>query len=133
MAQAAADLVLPTLPIQTEAFAADPFPYLNAARAEHPWLARSDAGFYFVHDYEAIKELSLMDDKFRPAMDGITEFMGAKNGSKWGDFFDNTILARQPPDHTRIRAAVASSFTPANVNRFRPLMRQAVSDLLDEW
>jgi cytochrome P450 len=43
------------------------------------------------------------------------------------------MLAKLPPDHTRIRAAVASSFTPANINRFRPLMRQAVSDLLDEW
>ena len=35
--QAVADLTLPTLPIQTDAFAADPFPYLAAARAQHPW------------------------------------------------------------------------------------------------
>ena len=53
MVQAAADLTLPTLLIQTDAFAEDPFPYVRAAQKEHPWLARTDAGFYFVLDYEA--------------------------------------------------------------------------------
>jgi cytochrome P450 len=132
MVQAAADLSLPMLPIQTDDFAADPFPYLKQARSEHPWLAKTDAGFYLIHEYDAIKELSLLDDKMRPAMDGITEFMGGQGGP-WAEHFSNTMLAKQPPDHTRIRAAVAPSFTPANINRFRPLMRQAVSDLLDEW
>src|SRR5262249_42496027 len=73
-----------------------------------------------------------MDEKFRPSMDGITEFMDAKGGV-WADFFDNTVLARQAPEHTRLRAAIAPSFTPRNINRYRELMRKVISELLDEW
>jgi cytochrome P450 len=126
------ELRLPHLAIQSDAFAADPFSFVAAARNQHPWLATTDTGYYFVNEYEAIKDLSYMDDKFRPAMDGITEFMGAKGGP-WADFFDNTMLGRSPPEHTRLRGSVAASFTPRNVNRHRAVMQEVISELLDEW
>lgn len=125
------ELTLPYLPIQDAAFAADPTPYIEAARRNHPWLARCDVG-YLVHEYAAIKELILMDDKFRPSMDSITQIMGAR-GTPWGGFMDNLMLAKAPPEHTRLRSSVAPSFAPRSITRYRPLMREVVARLLDEW
>ena len=130
--QLVSDLDLPFLALQDPAFAADPLTPIRAARAAHPWLARTDVGYYFINDYQAIKDLAYMDDSFRPSMDGITDFMGGKGGP-WAEFFDNTMLAKDGATHERLRNSVAASFTPRNVNRYRGLMRQVISDLLDEW
>ena len=35
--------------------------------------------------------------------------------------------------HARLRGSVLEAFTPRAVNRLRPVMRETVSDLLDEW
>jgi cytochrome P450 len=127
----ASDLQLPHLPLTDPAFAADPLPFIESARKQHPWLAISDMG-YVVHEYQAIRDLSFMDAKFNPSLDAITELMGAK-GTRWGDFMNNLMLAKDPPEHTRLRSSVASSFTPRTANGLRPVMREVVSDLLDEW
>jgi cytochrome P450 len=129
--QPASDLPLPHLRIQDPDFAIDPLPHIEAARREHPWLAKCDYG-YLVHEYQAIKDLNVMDDRMRPSMDSITEIMGAK-GTPWGDFMDNLMLAKSPPEHTRLRRSVVPSFTPRAINRFRPLMREVISRQLDEW
>jgi len=125
------ELQLPHLPLEEAAFAVDPMPYIEAARRQHPWLGKCSFG-YVVHEYAAIRDLSYMDDKFRPSMDTITEIMGAK-GTPWGEFMDNLMLAKTGPEHMRLRSSVASSFTPKNINRYRALMRERVSQLLDEW
>jgi cytochrome P450 len=124
-------LSLPHLPLEDAAFAANPTPYIDAARRQHPWLARCAVG-YVVHEYQAIRDLTCMDDRLRPSMDSITEIMGAKS-TPWGDFMDNLMLAKTGQEHTRIRSSVAISFTPRNINRYRLLMREVVSELLDEW
>ncbi len=130
--QSVTEMTLPLVPILDPAMSTDPFSFIEAARKQHPWLARTDTGHLLVHEYQAIKDLSYMDDKFRPSMAEISEFMGGKGGAA-AEFFDNTMLARQPPVHTRLRNSVAASFTPRNVNRYRDLMRRVISDLLDEW
>ena len=129
--QIVSELALPHLPLESPTFAVDPMPYIEAARRQHPWLARCDFG-YVVHEYQAIRDLSYMDDKFRPSMDTITEIMGAK-GTPWGEFMDNLMLAKTGAEHARIRRSVEASFTPKNISRYRPLMQDRVSRLLDEW
>ncbi len=129
--QTVTELALPHLPLEDPAFAVDPMPYIEAARCQHPWLAKCDFG-YVVHEYRAIRDLAYMDDKFRPSMDTITQIMGAK-GTPWGEFMDNLMLAKSGAEHARIRGSVAVSFTPKNINRYRPLMRERISQLLDEW
>ncbi len=129
--QIVSELALPRLPLEDPTFAVDPMPYIEAARRQHPWLARCDFG-YVVHEYQAIRDLSYMDDKFRPSMDTITEIMGAK-GTPWGEFMDNLMLAKTGAEHARIRRSVEASFTPKNISRHRPLMQNRVSRLLDEW
>jgi cytochrome P450 len=129
--RSASELQLPHLPLSDPAFATDPLPYIESAREQHPWLAISDMG-YVVHEYQAIRDLTLMDAKFNPSLDAIIDLMGAK-GTPWGDFMLDLMLAKDPPEHTRLRNSVAPSFTPRTANRLRPLMRETVSALLDEW
>ena len=129
--QSVAELTLPHLSLEDPVFAVDPMPFIEAARRQHPWLARCSFG-YVVHEYQAIRDLSYMDDKLRPSMDTITEIMGAK-GTPWGEFMDNLMLAKTGAEHARLRSSVEASFTPKNINRYRALMRDRVSQLLDEW
>lgn len=126
------ELALPLLPVEQPEFAADPMPYVEAARREHAWLAKSNVGGYIVHGYEAVKDILGMDDKLRPYFDGVAEFYGAQQTS-WGRFMSEMMIARHGPDHARLRGSAQIAFTPRNVNRYRELMRQVISALLDEW
>jgi cytochrome P450 len=129
--QSAAELDLPHLAMEDPAFADDPFSRFAAARERHPWLAKAAFG-YVVTDYEAIKDLLSMDDRFRTAHEGVVALMQAE-GSAWGRFQREQILALSGDAHKRIRDVLAPMFTPRAANEHRQLMRQVVSDLLDEW
>jgi cytochrome P450 len=126
------EMALPLLPVERPEFAADPMPFVEAARREHPWLARSNVGGYIIHGYQPVKDILYMDDKLRPYFDGVAEFYGAEQ-TRWGHFMSEMMIARHGPDHVRLRGSAQSAFTPRNVNRHRELMRQVISKLLDEW
>lgn len=129
--QLATDLDLPELPIESDAFSADPMPFLEAARAQHPWLARFSKG-YVVHGYEAARELLYMDDRMGPHFSGLIEYFGAE-GTDWARFMGDQVATISGPRHDRLRASLAAAFTPRNANATRPLMRDVISGLLDEW
>jgi cytochrome P450 len=129
--QSVANLALPYLPAEQPEFAANPMPFIEAARRQHPWLAKIHTG-YFVHGYRAVKDLMIMDDKLRPGFDDIVDFYQAQ-GTPWGRFMQEIVIARTGVDHARLRASIAAAFTPRQANLARPLMRKVISDLLDEW
>ena len=129
--QRVSDLDLPNLPIESAEFSADPTVFLEPARAKHPWLARFSKG-YVVHGYEATRELLYMDDKMSPHFSGLVEHYGAEN-TDWGRFMRDQMATISGPRHDRLRASVAAAFTPRHANRMRPLMRQVIGELLDEW
>jgi cytochrome P450 len=125
------ELDLPHLAIEEPAFGVDPMPHFEAARRRHPWLAACNVG-WILTDYEAMKEISYLDENLRFPADQIVAIMGAKDMG-WGHFSEEIMLARSGDEHRRLRGAVAEAFTPRAVNRLRPLMQRVVSDLLDEW
>jgi cytochrome P450 len=129
--QTLADLDLPHLPMETSAFAADPFPHFEAARAQHPWLAHSVFGLV-VTEYGAMKDLLAIDGSLRTANDGVVAIMGAK-GAPSGRFFEANIFNQQGDAHRRLRDALAPIFTPRHANEIRPLMREVIDELLDAW
>jgi cytochrome P450 len=125
------DLGLPHVPVNTPEFDRNPLPYIEAARRQHPWLAKINEG-YFVHGYQAIKDFSIMDDKLAPSFDGIVEIYGAQ-GTEWGRWMQEHVIAISGPRHVRIRNSIAHAFTPGVINRFRPMMRARIGELLDVW
>jgi cytochrome P450 len=122
---------LPLLPIDTPEFSADPQPFLEAARAQHPWLARFSQG-YAVHGYDAHVELLADDVNLVPGLGPIVDFYGMR-GTLWGRFMEEMVLSATGDLHTRLRASVAHAFTPRRANQVRPMMVKAIGDLLDEW
>ncbi len=129
--KAVADLDLAYLPMEQTNFAENPFPYLAAARQHHPWLAQCSFG-YVVNEYAAMRELMAQEDKMRMSHPGVVELMGAK-GTPWGRFIEESIQAQSGANHKRLRDILAPAFTPRQANLHRPLMREVISRLLDEW
>lgn len=122
---------LPLLPIDTPEFSADPQPFLESARAQHPWLARFSQG-YAVHGYDAHVDLLADDVNLVPGLGPIIDFYGMR-GTLWGRFMDEMLLSATGDLHTRLRASVAHAFTPRRANEVRPLMVGVIGDLLDQW
>ncbi len=129
--QQLAELDLPHLAVETAEFAAQPWTWFAQARQHHPWLASSVNGLV-VTEYAAIKELMWMDARMRNSFDGIVDIMGAR-GTNWGRFTENQMLAASSEDHLKMRAIFAARFTPRYANEIRPVMRQTIDALLDEW
>jgi cytochrome P450 len=129
--QALADLDLYHLRWEEPSFAADPLPEFAKARAQHPWLARVDAG-YVVFEYQAIRDLLVQDDRLRPSFDGVVDVMGA-HGSPWGRFTEEQMIAMPEKEHALMRNTFAAKFTPRYANQLRPIMRDTMERLLREW
>lgn len=129
--QAITELSLPHLAMEEPAFAADPFPHFDAARAAHPWLANSNLGFV-VTNYRAVRDLMAMEGSMRTPYDQMVDLMGAR-GTQWARFQEAHILSRAGPEHKRLRDVLAPAFTPRRANLHRPLMREVIARLLDEW
>jgi cytochrome P450 len=129
--QRVTDLALPYLGISDPEFAKDPFSRFQAAREQHPWLAKTDYG-YVVTEYAAIRDLLGMDDRMRPAHEVIIAALDAY-GSHWERFQLESLMAVGGDTHRRIRDVVAPMFTPRAANMHRRLMRATIAGVLDEW
>lgn len=125
------ELDLEFLAWDTPEFAADPYTPCEIARDRHPWLAKCGAG-YVVHDLTAIRELLVQDDKLRTSFDGIVDIMQAR-GTAWGRFAEEQMIALPDKEHGKLRGLFATSFTPRHANQLRPIMRETMSELLQEW
>ncbi len=129
--QALSDLDLVHLSWDDPAFAADPYPYFEAARRKHPWLARCDAGTV-VFELQAIRDLLGNDANLRPSFDGIVDIMDAR-GTPWGRFAEEQMIALPDKEHKLLRETFAAKFTPRYASQLRPIMREIVTQLLDDW
>jgi cytochrome P450 len=129
--QRATELDLPFLDVAQDWFAANPYPHFATAREKHPWLANSPFG-YVINDYRAIREFFHSEDQYAPPYGGLIDMMKA-HGTQWGRFQTNHMLAIAGEQHRRLRGILAPSFTPRQANKHRYIMREVISDLLDEW
>src|SRR5581483_10629809 len=103
---------------------------IAAARAKHPWIAKSNLG-YVIHEFTAIRELYGRDDRLRPAYDGIVQQLEA-HGTPWGRYMESQMISLPVEEHRVLRNTFASKFTPRFANSLRPVMRANMNRLLDE-
>src|SRR6185436_12973008 len=68
----------------------------------------------------------------RMPYDLIVDAMGAR-GTAWGRFQEGHMLGKSGAAHKRLRDMLAPAFTPRRANLHRPLMREVIAPLLDEW
>ncbi|MFC7050917.1 cytochrome P450 [Emcibacter nanhaiensis] len=126
----AEDLELEFLPMEKPEFARNPLPYFAAAREKHPWLATCNFG-YVVHQYDAMKDLLIQDDKMDTALDTIVMLMGAQD-TPWGRLTANTINAQSGERHKQMRDLLMPLFSPRQANQNRLLMQEVITKLLDD-
>jgi cytochrome P450 len=106
----------------------DPFPFLARARAEAPVFYSPELDYWVVTRYEDVRAIFRDPATFssentqtpyreRPATvqrvldeGGFSAFSG--------------LSARQPPDHTRLKAFVIKAFTPKRVQLLEPSVRE---------
>jgi cytochrome P450 len=129
--QSVSELDLPYLAMEEPSFGEDPWPHFAAARKQHPFLATCKFGLV-VSEYRAMKDLLWLDDSMRMALGDIVEMMNAK-GTWWAKFQEDMILNQHGMEHKRLRDVLAPAFTPRQAIKHRPLMRDQIGKLLDEW
>ena len=125
------ELDLYELPIGEQCFADDPDPHMLAARARHPWLAKSDFGIV-VTEYNACIEILMRDAQLETPAAHIVEIMGGE-GTNWARFEVECLIALAGADHDRIRAAARAAFSPRAVKSYQLRIQKVVLALLDEW
>jgi cytochrome P450 len=118
------DLDLPTVDFLAPDYARRP---LDQATLGH-WAARTPIGIALVTHEDV--QFALRDPRFHQAsqllvdLQGVTdpEFLARRRRS---------ILNAEGDEHTRLRKLVSRAFTPRAADRFRPLMRSVIDDLVD--
>lgn len=117
-------------------FQANPYPVFAQLRQEDP-IHKSIFGTWIITRYA--DALTILNDK-RFQVDNFPERLQLKSAYLKEDNLD--ILAQttdkwlfflEPPDHTRIKNALISSFSRASLNAMRPKIQAIVDDLLDRF
>lgn len=107
-------------------FLDDPYPTYHRLRTEDP-VHRSPLDFWVLTRYDDV-QFVLRDPRF--AKEPLMAFLAARLGAI-PPGVGLSMLDRDPPDHTRLRALVSKAFTPRVVEVLRPRIQQIVDALID--
>jgi cytochrome P450 len=129
--QTLAELDLAYLPMEAPGFSENPWTQFTVARKQHPWLAQCAFG-YVIHEYGAMRDLLVQDDRMRLAISMIIEIMGAE-GTPWARMLEGGIACQTGEDHKRLRHILQPLFTPRQAKLNRERMREVMARLLDQW
>jgi cytochrome P450 len=121
-------------PLNDPRFLADPYPFYDRLRAAAPVVplpAGSEGRRSFVvTGYDAARA-ALADPRL--SKDTARFFAGRPARRDLHPAVAHSMLAQDPPDHTRLRAALTKSFTPKAVGRLRPSVERLVEEILAAW
>jgi cytochrome P450 len=127
----AIDEVGTTFNVFDPAFRADPYATYRRLRAEHPVHLDSQAGICWLFRH-ADCEQALRDPRLGSPL-GSAEVLARKLGDGAAACYIGTsMLAQNPPQHTRLRRAVSKAFTAKAVEAMRSQVVGKVNGLLDE-
>ena len=109
-------------------FHADPYPFYRRLREQDP-VHQSPLGFWVLTRYDDCVR-ALRDARF--GREGFAELLSAVygDGTETGAL-PRSMLFRDPPDHTRLRALVSKAFTPRVIEQMREHIQEIVNGLLD--
>ncbi|MFD7576173.1 cytochrome P450 [Streptomyces sp. NPDC059810] len=122
-----------TDPTQEPRFLQDPYPAYAALRSISPVRPVSGPGGrpgYLVTGYAEARE-ALGDARL--SKDTAAFFAGRQSGRRLHPAVARTMLAADPPQHTRQRRLVTKAFTTGAVARLRPFIARVTDELLDQW
>jgi cytochrome P450 len=123
-----------TDPTQDPRFLRDPYPAYAAMRSTDP-VQPVPAGSggrpsYLITGYTEAKE-ALGDARL--SKDTAVFFAGKGSRRRLHPAVAHTMLASDPPQHTRLRKLVTKAFTTGAVKELRPFIARVTDELLDQW
>jgi cytochrome P450 len=98
----------------------DPYPYYAWLRERHPVYYNDPLQFYVLSRYADVEAAARTPEVFSSAQ-GI----GPERAPV------AMMIAKDPPDHTRLRRLVSKAFTPKMVEQLAPRVQEIVDELLD--
>lgn len=110
------------------AFVQSPYPAYERMRALGPAVFWEDYGHWCLHRFEDVdallrdRRLGRENPRPAPTPDHLKPF---------ADFSRHSLLEREPPAHTRLRALVNRAFVSRAVERLRPRITALAHDLID--
>jgi cytochrome P450 len=109
-------------------FHADPYPFYHRLRSIDP-VHQTPMGFWVLTRYDDVV-MVLRDPRF--GRDGFEQVLASVYGDdKESGQLPRSMLFRDPPDHTRLRALVSKAFTPRVIEDMRTHIQDIVNRLLD--
>jgi cytochrome P450 len=123
------ELELPTFDHTDLMLRGERFHEAMAELRSHGWLAQQPFG-YMVLDREAGEFFLRTRSAVFPGMK-IAEIFDVKEGPLYEEMKRN-ILHLNGADHTRLRSLVNPALSPRAVERYRPVMREFLSELLEQ-
>ncbi|MFB7629535.1 cytochrome P450 [Streptomyces sp. NPDC056149] len=123
-----------TDPMQDPGFLQDPYPTYAAMRSRCPVqpVSTGSGGHisYLVTGYAEARQ-ALGDARL--SKDTAAFFAGKESRRRLHPAVAHTMLATDPPQHTRLRKLVTKAFTTGAVAELRPFITQVTDELLDQW
>lgn len=114
-------------------FTDDPYPHLREMREGDP-VHRNMLGIWMLFRYDDVfrmlRDPSLSVEDARAVPTPMMQMMRDAMGDV-ADMGNNSMLNRDPPDHTRLRRLVAKAFTPRMIDQLRPRIEFLVDAALD--
>jgi cytochrome P450 len=115
--------------VSSPEYIADPYPFFRELRAEP--VIETESGIWLITRYadvaRALRDPALSCDF--TSVDLPAEYLRARGVD---ERYPRPLNALDPPDHRRIRAAMAPSFAPNVVQRMRPAVERVVDAVLDD-
>ncbi|MFJ9936831.1 cytochrome P450 [Streptomyces virginiae] len=123
-----------TNPLQDPRFFQDPYPTYAKLRSAGP-VQKVPVGSGGHHSYVVTGYAEAREAFADPRLSKDTGrfFAGRPSGRNLHPAVSESMLATDPPQHTRVRKAVGSAFTAGPVARLRPYITDVVDGLLSDW
>jgi cytochrome P450 len=143
--------MIPIPDLASPAFKADPFPFYRRLREQHPVAQvrlRDGKPAWLITRYPDV-QAALRDDRLSKNPFATLSAEEQRKKLPWMPKFllplASSMLDRDPPDHTRLRALVSTAFTPRFIEDLRsriealcqrylePLRPRGVTDLVEDF
>jgi cytochrome P450 len=107
---------------------ADPYPHFSAQRQRHEVAWHERSGMWLTFSHAAAS--AVLRNR------GLGRIWRDREPAAYLEPFNllhrNQMMENEPPEHTRLRRAVAGAFNRGHVERLRPRVRALAASLLDE-
>ncbi|HRI08804.1 MAG TPA: cytochrome P450 [Nannocystaceae bacterium] len=119
------------LNIMSPEFFTDPYPHFDRLRRETPVVQVDPMGIWAVTRYDDVNHVLRTPEVFSSAAFQVVFRMLSPAMTEGDTTLVDSMIGRDPPEHTRLRRLVSRAFTPEAIKVLEPRIRDLARRLLD--